>query len=128
MMPRVFFITSTTVAWVLSQTFVPLRSPIWDSIFIKACNIGIVSLACFLVTNDNTGVPWIIFSHLPFARSRLLEHERTKGCDALVQVARLKTALVTNAAVKVCEGKFEPGNTRRSQTRHLSEQARAPLD
>lgn len=59
------------------------------------------------MTNDNTGVPWIIFSHLPFARSRLLEHERTKGCDALVQVARLKTVLVTNAALKICEGTWK---------------------
>ena len=33
-----------------------------------------------------------------------MEHERTKGCDTLIQVARLKTILVTNAALKAFEG------------------------
>ena len=84
--------------------------------------------ACLLVTNDYTGVPWIKFSHLPFAWSRLLQHERTKGCDTFIQVARLQN----NPCYKCCcEGNFEtkkPGNTRRSQTWHLSVQAQAPPD
>ena len=132
MMPRVFFITSTTVAWVLSQAGVPRRSAIWDSIFIKVCNaIGSAWALLWLGHNDtnNTRLPGIPFSHLPFAWSRLLEHERTKGCDTLIQVARLKTVLVTNAGLKEIEGSTsEPGNTRRSQTGHLSVQAQAPLD
>ena len=69
--------------------------------------------------------------NLPFAWSRFLKHERAKGGDALVEVARLKS---DNIALKafclfVCfEGESEPGSTRRSQTGRQSGLAQALLD